>query len=374
MQAPVRVAALARPATLVAGLRLAAVLSLLASLLIAGALAARPFVDPPPARAMGPLPACRYDDILTSPRGYDDWSTTLVDTILRLPSTYAPPDLVRVVDLGVPGKGKVRAVMSEDLKAMSDAAAAADAAIGVHSPYRSYSQQVSVYNSWVNYYGVKRARQLSARPGHSEHQLGLAIDFQSEPPVATLATSWAATPAGKWMRVHAWEYGFIMSYPKGRIATVCYDYEPWHFRYVGKELAAQVHSSGLTLREYLWKHFTTTVVPAVTPKPPSTPRPSHSHAPSTSGLPSTPPSLPATAEPAATTGPPTAPASISATAAASPGPASPGVEPAPTAAPAPTDSVPPQAGLAAAAGLGIGTIVLGGAFLLRRRGRSGVGL
>ena len=63
------------------------------------------------------------------------------------------------------------------------------------------------------------------------------------------------------MKAHAWEYGFVMSYPKGKIDVTCYDFEPWHFRYVGRELAASIHASGLTPREYLWANFTTTVVP-----------------------------------------------------------------------------------------------------------------
>ena len=68
------------------------------------------------------------------------------------------------------------------------------------------------------------------------------------------------------MKAHAWEYGFVMSYPKGKIDVTCYDFEPWHFRYVGRELAAQIHASGLTPREYLWANFTTTVVPATDPQ------------------------------------------------------------------------------------------------------------
>lgn len=360
--------ALAHAATLA---RLAAIAAVLA---LVGLLGIRPSIgDAPSAFGMGPLPACRYDDIQTAPGGYDDWETTLVDTILRLPTTYVPPDLVRVADLGVPGKGKVRGVMAEDLKAMSDAAAAAEVPIGVNSPYRSYAQQVNVYAKWVRVYGEKRARQLSARPGHSEHQLGLAIDFQSEPPVATLATSWGATPAGTWMRKHAWEYGFIMSYPKGRIATVCYDYEPWHFRYVGREVAAAVHDSGLTLRAYLWRHYTTAVVPKVTPKPTTNPTPETTHgAPLTTPEPSG--SAPASEPP--TTAPVTSPALPSqepqASATGAPivtpqgTPTSPGRTPPPIAA-EPVSTLAPI--VLGGAGLALGTIVLGGALLARRRGR-----
>jgi zinc D-Ala-D-Ala carboxypeptidase len=360
MSAPTPVAKLVRVASV------AAALALLAALLVT------PVLGPAGTRAMGALPACRYDDILTTPRGYDDWSITLVDTILRLPKAYAPPDLVRVVDLDVPGKDKVRAVMAEDLKAMSDAAAAADAAIGVTSAYRSYAEQEAVFNQWVTRYGRKRALQISARPGHSEHQLGLAIDFRSDPPDDTgLETTWAATPAGKWMKAHAWEYGFLMSYPKGTMAVTCYDFEPWHFRYVGRDLAALIHASGLTTREYLWANFTTTVVPpAPTPKPAptKTPRPSATPvpaaptvAPSTSTTPTPPRSLPPPSPPPLT---PSAPPPTGA------------ATPSPSASFAPIDP-PTAAGLEPAVLAGgallLGTTVLG-VLVAIRRGRSGVGL
>jgi D-alanyl-D-alanine carboxypeptidase len=353
----------------------AATLARLAALAVAlafvGLLGIRPSIgDGLAARAMGPLPACRYDDILTSPRGYDDWETTLVDTILRLPNGYAPPDLVKVVDLGVTGQGKVRAVMATDLQDMAAAAAAADAAVGVHSPYRSYAQQVSVFAHWVDVYGYKRALQLSARPGHSEHQLGLAVDFRSDPPVETLTASWGTTPAGKWMRKHGWEYGFIMSYPKGKIATVCYDYEPWHFRYVGREVAAKVHDSGLTLREYLWAHYTTTVVPKVTPRPTvkATPR-----ATTAAASPTAEPSEAAPPSPSTEVAPTTAPAtsaplesipSLAPIATTADGTGPPGTPPGE---PETVAAIEPM--LVGGAGLALGTIVLGGALLVRRRGR-----
>ena len=366
MQALAHMATLARLAVLAAALA------------FVGILGVRPSIDGGlGARAMGPLPACRYDDILTSPRGYDDWQTTLVDTILRLPKSYAPPDLVSVSSLGVAGQGKVRAVLGTDLQEMAAAAAAANAAIGVHSPYRSYAVQQQVFAHWVDVYGYKRALQLSARPGHSEHQTGLGIDFRSDPPVSTLNASWGTTAAGKWMRNHAWEYGFIMSYPKGKIATVCYDYEPWHFRYVGRDVAAKVHASGLTLREYLWANYTTTVVPKVTPKPTVKATPVASAA-AASGPPKS-------APPVATQTPTSAPATLpppSPTLAAS-APSKPPIAPtagAPGGSATPAgpsqgdDSTLVGSMLLGGAGLAIGTIVLGGALLVRRRGRSGVGL
>jgi D-alanyl-D-alanine carboxypeptidase len=332
------------------------------------ALGASPALGPFGAtRAMGPLPACRYDDILTSPRAYSDWSITLVDTILRVPRAYVPPDLVRVADLGVPGRGQVRAVVAADLKAMSDAAAAAQAAIGVQSAYRSYDEQKSVFDSWVRAYGYARALEVSARPGHSEHQLGVAIDFRSDPSDATLAVKWASTPAGAWMKAHAWEYGFLMSYPKGSMALTCYDYEPWHYRYVGRPLAALIHASGRTPREYLWAHFTTTIVPPApvkTPVPARTARPTHTPVPSATALPSpSPTTVPVTPAPLATATP------------------APVATPEASAAPPVETGAPGDGGSAAdvqpvvlgGAALAAGIVALG-AWLARRRGRSGVGL
>jgi D-alanyl-D-alanine carboxypeptidase len=251
-----RIAGPARAGTLAAALVLAAS----ALLGLAGA--------PGPARGMGPLPACRYDDILTSPRAYHDWPVTLVDTILRVSRHYVPPDLVDVSQADIGGNGRVRAVLIDDLREMAAAAKAAGAPIAIQSAYRSYETQEEVFAGWVAFHGRKRALQLSARPGHSEHQLGIGIDFRSAGGGSPFEQEWQLTAQGKWMKAHAWEYGFVMSYPRGKLDVACYDFEPWHFRYVGRDLAANIHGSGLTPREYLWANFTTTVVPAVTPKPP----------------------------------------------------------------------------------------------------------
>jgi D-alanyl-D-alanine carboxypeptidase len=265
--------ALVRTGTCLRLASVAALFALLVTLLLA------PAVAPLGVRAMGTLPACRYDDILTTPRGYADWSTTLVDTILRVTKTYVPPDLVPVSEAGLGGKDTVRAIMVDDLRAMAQAAAIANAPLGVESAYRSYAEQKIVFDSWVSRLGYARALEVSARPGHSEHQLGLALDFKTKGSTSPFVGDWGTTPAGKWLKANAWQYGFVNSYPKGDIALTCYDYEPWHYRYVGRDLAAQIRDSGLTPRQYLWANFTTTVVPppkkapVATLPPPSTPKP-----------------------------------------------------------------------------------------------------
>ena len=250
--------------------------AVLAAALGLASLAAIDLGNPAPGLAIGPLPACRYDDILTQPADYADWQTTLVDTILSVPATYVPPDLTPVSKAGIQGSGQVRALVIDDLAAMTAAAKAAGTPIAVQSAYRSYLTQVTTFNYWVKTSGHKAALLYSARPGHSEHQLGLAIDFKSAvggPPWS--GGDWGNSPAGTWMRLHAWQYGFVLSYPKGKTSKTCYDYESWHYRYLGRTEAAAVHASGLTIREYLWIHDTTAVVP---PAGSSTPSPDASAA------------------------------------------------------------------------------------------------
>ena len=329
--------------------------------------ALQPGIAPAGARGAGPLPACRYDDIMTTPRGYDAWSTTLVDTILRVPRSYVPPDLVSVSQAGIAGRGKVRAIVIDDLRAMAEAAAAAGNAIGVQSAYRSYASQQAVFAGWVAGYGYASALTFSARPGHSEHQLGLAIDFRSDPGGSPFKGSWGSTPAGAWMKKHAWEYGFIRSYPPNEQRVTCYASEAWHYRYVGRDLAAAIHASGLTLREYLWANFTTTVVPAVTPGPGHTPRPTD--------LPTSPGASP---EPGATEGTTFAPETSEPTQPSSLAPESsaPGASGASGQSPPPIDAS-PVADLDPAVAAALGAALLGVLLitvLVLRRGRSGVGL
>lgn len=223
-------------------------------LLVAAVFAAGAF-QAPPVRAATGLPACRYADLLTRDRSYSDWSRSLLDTIYRLSSAYAPADLVSTAGAGLDGGYSVRRHVLADLTAMANAARAAGAPLAVQSAYRSYSWQVSVFWYWVRVDGYAAALRTSARPGHSEHQLGTALDFRSYG--FTRApwdyADWGATRAGSWLRANAWKYGFLMSYPSGKSALTCYSYEPWHYRYVGRVQAKAVHDSALTLREWIWR-------------------------------------------------------------------------------------------------------------------------
>ncbi|HXG25555.1 MAG TPA: D-alanyl-D-alanine carboxypeptidase family protein [Candidatus Binatia bacterium] len=226
---------------------------------------------PGPVAGVGPLPECRLDDILTEPRGYDDWAITQVDWILTLGRDYRPPDLVNVRDAGVRGSGLIRKVAFDDLEAMAAAAEKNGTPLVSWSAFRGYNQQLKLFNGYAGWNGERYtnfdgAVTFSARPGHSEHQTGLTIDFVGVGDTG-LTSNWEVTPTGGWMARNAWKYGWLMSYPQGKKGVTCYRYEPWHYRYVGRDLAAKIHDSGLTIREYLWAHYTQ-VDPACVALPP----------------------------------------------------------------------------------------------------------
>ncbi|MDO7880771.1 M15 family metallopeptidase [Salinibacterium soli] len=118
------------------------------------------------------------------------------------------------------------------------------------SAYRSYSTQVSVYQGWVDSLGQEGADLTSARPGHSEHQTGLAIDVNALPDQGcALEPCWGATPHAQWIAANAYRFGFIVRYPDGKTPITGYEYEPYHLRYVGVELATEMHNTGVTTLE-----------------------------------------------------------------------------------------------------------------------------
>ncbi|WOO87738.1 M15 family metallopeptidase [Mollicutes bacterium LVI A0039] len=118
------------------------------------------------------------------------------------------------------------------------------------SGFRSYDYQVETYNYWVSVYGEEKANQVSAKPGYSEHQTGLAIDVSGDNG-CLLETCFIDTPEGTWLAKHAHEYGFIIRYMPGKEDITGYTYEPWHIRYVGVETATEIYNQQTTLEEYL---------------------------------------------------------------------------------------------------------------------------
>jgi zinc D-Ala-D-Ala carboxypeptidase len=198
-------------------------------------------------------PACAYGSKLARGATYAQWRSTLLDTTFRLPSGYAPPDLVPVSQAGFHSGLLVRSLVVDNLSALRAAAAAAGHPLEIVAAYRSYQYQADLFHRREERLGADEAMRKTARPGHSEHQLGTAVDFKrAGAPTATEAFGTTAT--GKWLLANASSFGFVLSYPEGQDALTCYAYEPWHFRYVGKRTAARIVASGLTTREYLWAH------------------------------------------------------------------------------------------------------------------------
>lgn len=118
------------------------------------------------------------------------------------------------------------------------------------SSYRSYSYQSGLYNNYVKKHGKAQADRFSARPGHSEHQTGLAFDFGGTSKTHWLESSFENTKEGKWLASNAHKYGFHLRYQKGKEHITGYMYEPWHFRYIGSDNATKIKATGKTLEEY----------------------------------------------------------------------------------------------------------------------------
>lgn len=157
--------------------------------------------------------------------------TWLVDKEHALAADYAPADLVdldEVDGLTLRNTGlSLRRVIIAPLLDMVDAAGIEGIDLELSSTYRSYDYQRQVYQRWVNDLGQEQADRVSAQPGHSQHQLGTAIDF------GCICLAFETQPAGRWLLRHAWRYGFSISYPTGYSDVTGYDYEPWHYRFIG---------------------------------------------------------------------------------------------------------------------------------------------
>ena len=180
--------------------------------------------------------------------GYDFDSAASLQVVVNKhrqlnPASYVPGQLVRVQG------ERLRSQAADAYKQFAKAAKVAGVNVMPISGYRSFSEQASLYDSYVRQYGQATADTLAARPGYSEHQTGLAMDIGNASGICALQACFANTPAGQWAAAHGWEYGFIIRYPAGAQATTGYTYEPWHLRYVGRAIAEDMQSTGVTTLE-----------------------------------------------------------------------------------------------------------------------------
>jgi LAS superfamily LD-carboxypeptidase LdcB len=173
-----------------------------------------------------------------------------VDKTHRLPADCAPGDLLELS--GELSHGGTQLMRAEAANAFAElAAAAAGDGYGLRavSAYRSYDAQVAAYEANKAIYGDDVDR-YSARPGHSEHQMGTTVDVSSSN-VGYDLDAFEGTAEAEWVAANSWRFGFIVSYPEGKEDVTGYAYEPWHIRYVGRGTAEDVRESGKTLHEYL---------------------------------------------------------------------------------------------------------------------------
>lgn len=119
------------------------------------------------------------------------------------------------------------------------------------STYRSYEYQVDLYNKYVKSDGKDAADTYSGRPGNSEHQTGLAVDVYNQ---TETYTNFEKTKEYNWMQENAYKYGFILRFPKDKENETGYEFESWHYRYVGKDIAKYIHKHNITLEEYIATH------------------------------------------------------------------------------------------------------------------------
>ena len=183
----------------------------------------------------------------------DDWRLLLINKQHPIPDGYE-------FELGtIKGNMKCDERIIDDLLLMLQGAKKDGVNLVICSPYRDMNRQEVLFNRKIELYmkkgmsymeAYKTTAQAVTVPGASEHQIGLALDIICDS-YAQLNAGFGDTEAGKWLAEHSCEYGFILRYPKGKEYITSIEYEPWHFRYVGKEAAMAITAKGITLEEYV---------------------------------------------------------------------------------------------------------------------------
>lgn len=182
-----------------------------------------------------------------------DTNYVLVNKHYYLDSSYIPKNLTNVSEYNINYIKRDNEVMMackealDNYKLMYEAALKENINFIIFSAYRSYEKQEHLYFD-VNLENDN----FSARPGHSEHQTGLAFDISTS--THGLTENFSLSLEYKWLKDNSYKFGFIERFPKDKVDVTKYEYEPWHFRYVGKEIAAVIYNNSYTLEEYIIKH------------------------------------------------------------------------------------------------------------------------
>ena len=165
-----------------------------------------------------------------------------------IPVNYVPQNLVlpQLTKGNTNPHGmQLRQDAADALRTMAvDMKAAGAGTLVLQSGYRSYSTQTYVHNHMVKKFGLVKGESYAARPGYSEHQTGLSADLAAVGQGCIALVCFSKTKAAKWLAANSWQYGFILRYPRAAHMVTGYNYEPWHFRFVGIELSTKMHDEG----------------------------------------------------------------------------------------------------------------------------------
>ncbi len=167
---------------------------------------------------------------------YNNLNNDYIPTLVTVESKY--------------GSGKADIVAYDYFKKMIDSAKKDNIILKSKSFYRSYNRQNELYTNYVKENGQKSADTFSARPGHSEHQTGLAVDINT----SSSSSHFEETKEYQWLKNNSYKYGYILRYPENKTYITGYKFEPWHFRYVGIDAANKIFQEGITFEEYYIKY------------------------------------------------------------------------------------------------------------------------
>ena len=178
----------------------------------------------------------------------------LIKNGFSVPSDYVPSDLR---DVNIPYESEVGQLRDEAATALENLyndGLKQGYSIAIKSSYRSYETQLEVYNDYFAMYDAAYAASLVSIPGSSEHQCGLSVDLTSQSVIDGEYGTFGESPDYDWVEENAYKYGFILRFPENAGDKTGATNEPWHFRYVGKEAAKEIHDKGWILEDYIEHH------------------------------------------------------------------------------------------------------------------------
>lgn len=196
------------------------------------------------------VPTVNTNDNCSKANAHSD--ATRIDVIVNKkhciqPLNFAPK--TSSVSCAGNGTAIIATVAISDFKALCQAASDANVPLGITSSYRSYETQITTYNYWVAQGGRSAADRYSARPGYSEHQTGLSVDFSAGD---SSLDGFTGTPQQKWMAKNAYKYGWVQRYTAVNSATTGYNAESWHYRYIGRAAASRYVAANASSLESFW--------------------------------------------------------------------------------------------------------------------------